>query len=65
MAITCKDCCYFIDDPKAIERAFPGLTILSSAYSSTRGNAGICERHDLFLVPIERCKDFVAQKDEA
>ncbi len=59
MLNTCKDCLYFKDDPKAIEVAFPGLTILGSAYSSSRGAAGICERRDLFLEPVAECEDFV------
>ena len=56
---TCQHCVFFIDDPKAIEAAFPGLTIYGSAYSSSRGDAGICERRGLFLVPEEQCNDFV------
>jgi hypothetical protein len=60
---TCNDCSYFEDDPKTIERAFPGLTILGSAYSSSRGNAGICERRGLFLVPVEECLDFIEKTE--
>lgn len=54
----CNDCMYFQNDPKAIEAALPGLTILGSAYSSSRGDAGICEQQDVFLVPVEQCSDF-------
>ncbi len=56
---TCEDCLYFEDNPKAIEVAFPGMTMLGSAYSSSRGDAGICVHRGLFLVPVEGCKDFV------
>ena len=61
----CNKCLYFQNDPKAIEAAFPGLTILGSAYSSSRGDAGICERRDLFLVPVEQCDDFVEKESES
>jgi len=59
---TCRDCKYFNDDPQYLERELKGLTILSSAYGSTRANAGICDKLNLFLEPIRagECPDFAA-----
>ncbi|MHB8495264.1 MAG: hypothetical protein ACYC9Z_12750 [Casimicrobiaceae bacterium] len=45
----CGACRYFIGAPAALERAVPGLNILSSAYGSVRGNTGLCEWHDSFV----------------
>ena len=41
-----------------VEQAFPGLTILSSAYASVRADAGLCSQHEIFLSPWYRCRDF-------
>jgi hypothetical protein len=49
---TCRHCSRFADDPAAIEREFPGLTILGSVYASVRGSAGICRELDRFVDPI-------------
>jgi len=56
--ITCNDCEFFNNDPKKLELLFPGILILSSFYSSSRGDAGICSYHDLFLLPGSICKQF-------
>jgi|GEM_PF-965414 len=56
--ITCNDCEFFNNDPKKLESLFPGILILSSFYSSSRGDAGICSYHDLFLLPGSICKQF-------
>jgi hypothetical protein len=58
MEQTCRDCRYFNNDPAFLEREFPGLNALSSAYGSTRGENGICGKRDLYLSPVTRCKDF-------
>jgi hypothetical protein len=44
----CAACRFFIGAPAALERAIPGLNILSSGYGSTRADTGLCERHDTF-----------------
>jgi len=49
---TCTACQYFIDDPAAIEAEFPFLTVLGSAYASTRGEAGICVVQGRFMDPV-------------
>ena len=45
----CGACRFFIGTPVALERAIPGLNILSSAYGSVRGDTGLCEQHDSFV----------------
>jgi hypothetical protein len=47
-ANTCNACRFFTGTPAALERAIPGLKILSSAYGSVRGDTGLCERHGTF-----------------
>jgi len=58
MKYTCRDCRFFNNDPAWLEKAFPGLNALSSAYGSTRGENGVCSKRDLYLSPIKKCKDF-------
>lgn len=57
---TCRDCSHFDDDPASLERRLPGLTALSSAYSSVRGDAGICQASGRYLLPLDAagCPDF-------
>ena len=62
MTITCNDCRFFNNDPKKIELLFPGILILSSFHSSSRGDAGICEYHDLFLLPGRICEQFKSKR---
>lgn len=56
--MTCRDCRYFNNDPAWLEKVFPGLNALSSAYGSSRGEAGVCSKRDLFLSPNKKCKYF-------
>ena len=57
---TCRSCVHFVDDPARIEAEFPYLTVFGSAYSSARGEAGICQKLDRFLdpMPAECCPEF-------
>jgi hypothetical protein len=58
----CGACRFFTGTPAALERAIPGLNILSSAYGSVRGNTGLCERHEAFVTSgTLSCPDFVRQ----
>jgi hypothetical protein len=41
-------CRFFTGAPAALERAIPGLNILSSAYGAVRGDTGLCGRHETF-----------------
>lgn len=58
--ITCSSCQFFVDDPHALEKAFPGILILSSTYGSTRGDSGICEVRDTFQRPLPACEQFLS-----
>jgi hypothetical protein len=56
-------CRFFAGTPAALERAIPGLNILSSAYGSTRGDTGLCERHDVFTTASSpACPQFEANR---
>ena len=57
---TCQHCARFIDDPASIEAEVPNLTVLGSAYSSARGDAGICQKFDRFMdpLPAQDCPSF-------
>jgi hypothetical protein len=44
----CAVCRFFTGAPAALERAIPGLNILSSAFGSVRADTGLCERHGVF-----------------
>jgi hypothetical protein len=61
MAETCRDCRFFNNDPAWLEKIFPGLNSLCSAYGCTRAEAGICSQRDLFLQPVKRCPQFAGR----
>jgi hypothetical protein len=54
----CEICKYFNNDPVMLEKLLKGINILSSVHGSSRGDAGICSLHDLYLLPSHRCADF-------
>jgi hypothetical protein len=47
-ASRCAACRFFTGAPGALERALPGVNILSSTYGSVRADTGLCERHGVF-----------------
>jgi hypothetical protein len=56
----CGACRFFAGTPAALERAIPGLNILSSAYGSVRADTGLCERHESFVTSATAaCAQFV------
>ena len=55
---TCGSCRYFADDPVELERAVPGLNILSSAFGSVRDETGLCALREAFVTPSAGCADF-------
>jgi len=55
---TCGACRHFADDPAALERAVPGLNILSSAFGSVRDETGLCALREAFVTPSAGCADF-------
>jgi hypothetical protein len=58
---TCAQCAHFEDDPGALERTFVGIAALSSAYGSSRGDAGVCRRAGTFHDPEPACTEFIAR----
>jgi hypothetical protein len=58
-ATRCAACRFFTGAPAALERAVPGVNILSSAYGSVRADTGLCERHDVFVTArTPACPEF-------
>jgi hypothetical protein len=61
----CGACRFFTGTPAALERAVPGLNILSSAYGSVRGSTGLCQAHDSFITAVSAaCVVFSARQPE-
>jgi hypothetical protein len=56
--VGCKECRFFVAAPGDLERAIPGLNILSSGFGSVRADTGLCAAQDIFVVPIPACADF-------
>jgi hypothetical protein len=56
-APTCENCRHFHNDPAFLERAWAGLSIMSSAYGSVRANDGLCDLHNLYLSSADSCPD--------
>jgi len=54
----CGACRHFRNDARYLETAFPGLTSLSSAFASVRGDDGICLHHERYLSARSGCGDF-------
>jgi hypothetical protein len=49
--------------PAALERAIPGVNILSSAFGSVRADTGLCERHGVFTTARSAaCPQFEANR---
>jgi hypothetical protein len=57
--LTCKDCRFFVAEPRALERALPGFNILSSAYGAVRAGTALCGHRDIFITPAPACPDFL------
>ena len=56
----CAACAFFRNDAAALEAAFPGLNSLSSAHNATRGDDGLCRRHDRYLSARGCCDEYEA-----
>jgi hypothetical protein len=62
-ALRCAACRFFTGAPAALERALPGVNILSSAYGSVRADTGLCERHSAFTTARSpACPQFEANR---
>lgn len=55
---SCNRCFHFMNDRAAVERELPGLLVLSSAYGDSWGDAGLCTRHHVMLLPFNTCDGF-------
>ena len=54
----CFNCMYFNNDPEYIERAFAGLRVLGSGYSSVKRDDGICQLDDRYLSGYNVCDGY-------
>jgi hypothetical protein len=54
----CKNCAHFQNDPDLIEKAYPGLTVMSSGYASVRDKDGLCSYNQLYLSARDSCPHF-------
>jgi hypothetical protein len=59
----CGQCIHCVESPGGLERALPGLGILSSAYGSVRGDTALCQLHDQFVRPGAPCAGFAERKE--
>jgi hypothetical protein len=55
---SCSACRFFQNEPAALEAAMPGLSSLSSAHASVRGDDGLCLKHDRYLSARASCGNF-------
>ena len=60
--LTCRECQFFSSEPGDLERALPGINILSSAYGSVRADTAICEHRGIFVTPALACPDFFGKR---
>jgi hypothetical protein len=59
-AVRCRNCAHFRNDAHYLESVLKGLTSLSSGCGSTRGEDGLCLRHDRFSSASSSCREFMA-----
>ena len=62
---TCRECRFLLTDPGELERALPGVNILSSAYGSVRAGTAICVQRGIFITPAPACADFAGKAGAA
>jgi hypothetical protein len=60
----CQNCAHFQNDPVLIEKAYPGLTIMSSGFASVRDQDGLCNYNQLYLSARDSCPHFASRKSE-
>jgi hypothetical protein len=61
---TCQKCVHFENDPAAIEKTFPGLTVMSSGFASVRDRDGLCNYHQLYLSAGDSCESFAQRTSQ-
>lgn len=57
----CRDCAHFCSAGAQVERALPGVAILSSLDSSVWAQSGLCLHHDRLTNGARRCAGFAAR----
>jgi hypothetical protein len=60
----CQNCVHFQNDPALIEKAYPGLTVMSSGYASVRDQDGLCNYNQLYLSARDSCRHFTPHTPE-
>lgn len=60
----CEKCTYFENDPVLIEKAYPGLTVMSSGFASVRDRDGFCNYNQLYLSARDSCSHFTQYTSE-
>jgi glutamate racemase len=54
----CLACRHFENDAAVLERALPGIAVLSSARAASRADDGLCRHHDRHVPATARCTAF-------
>jgi hypothetical protein len=54
----CANCQHFDNSPATLERQFPGLKVMGSAYSSVKKEDGLCRHHQRYLSATATCDLF-------
>ena len=57
----CQNCVYFENKPEIIEKEYPGLKIMSSAFASVIDRDGFCKYHQLYLSARDGCSNILLQ----
>ncbi len=60
----CQNCVHFQNDPAFIEKAYPGLSVMSSGFASVRDQDGFCNYNQLYLSARDSCPDFVSIRND-
>jgi hypothetical protein len=55
---------HFQNDPAFIEKAYPGLTVMSSGFASARDRDGFCNYNQLYLSARDSCPHFAQGNSE-
>ena len=61
---TCEKCIHFQNDPAEIEKAYPGLTAMSSGYASVRDRDGLCSYNQIYLSAGDSCPQFISLQNK-
>jgi hypothetical protein len=60
----CRDCAHFQNDPAHIEKNYPGLAVMSSAFASVRDQDGFCNYNQLYLSARDSCPGFASRNKQ-